>query len=299
VIWSILGGRFAGRVRHGLLAMGIITAWLLAPLAANTWRAHYLPFQLHMVTVGDGSCFVVQSGGETMMFDCGSAGYPDITTVAVEPALHAMGIMHVPTLVLSHPDSDHFSGTPELLDRFGVQHVMVTQTFVDIAREQPNSAPAYVLDVIHQRGVKLSVIARGWQGQLGQARITALWPPAGAAYDRQNDGSIMLRFDVAGRRVMLCGDVQQQAMGQMLGAGTDLRSDIVELPHHGSFVEIAPVWLDAVDPQVVLQSSGPARLRDDRWAAHMEGRQRYITARHGMTSVRIDRKSRISVQTWR
>lgn len=46
-----------------------------------------------------------------------------------------------------------------------------------------------------------------------------------------------------------------------------LRAEILELPHHGSFNEPAAEFLRRVNPSVVLQSTGPRRATDPRWAS--------------------------------
>ena len=76
----------------------------------------------------------------------------------------------------------------------------------------------------------------------------------------------------------------------------DLRADVCDLPHHGSFVAASPDWLAAVDPAIVLQSSGPGRLRDDKWAglfSHTSIR-RFVSDRVGMVEIAITADGRMA-----
>ena len=290
----------SGMFRRRRLALGgavvLIGGWLAAPAMIAQAPANNAALTLNMFAVGDGSCFLLRSGGEAMIFDCGSSNYFDITTVAIEPALRRLGVMNVPTLVLSHPDADHFSGSLELIDGFGVKRLITTQAFVDEAAREPGSAAAHVIEGARRRGVAIQIVQRGDVLAFGQTQVDVLWPPDDRAFERGNDGSVVLRITAAGRRVLLCGDVQQEAMTLMLAEAGDIAADVLELPHHGSMVPAAPAWVRAVNPRVVLQSSGPARLREDQWDGWLDGIDRHITARHGMIELGITPGGEIHAQ---
>jgi competence protein ComEC len=279
-------------------ALVICAAWTALPTAAERWRLRDAELTLNMFAVGDGSCYLLRSGGEAMVFDCGSNHYIDITTASVGPALRSMGVMRVPTLVVSHPDADHFSGALELIDHFQVRRVLLSDEFLRVAGERPQSAAGFLVAQVRRRGVEIGVIGRGWRAAFGGASVQAIWPPPGRRFERDNDGSIVLSIRCADRRVLLTGDIQTQAIASLLELGDDLRADVVELPHHGSHPPLAPRFIAAVAPSIVLQSTGPARLRDDPWAAQLAPLDRRITARHGMVELTIDAAGRIAVRSF-
>ena len=285
---GLLTGSFAQRLPALVACLLIVLTWLWAP----TWLRHVgqepAALRLNMFAVRDGSCYLLRSGGKTMMFDCGSSSHLDITSAAIGPALRDLGISRIDTLVLSHPDTDHFSGCLELVDRFDVGQVALTQAFLDEAASRKHGATAFVIQQLRRRNVPLKLVARGWAFELGEAQVQALWPPTGRRFKEHNDSSIVLAVEAAGRRVLLCGDIQEQAMTDLLADSRgELRADVTELPHHGSFVDTAPAWMAAVGPSAVLQSSGYPRLRHDKWQPHLLGITRHVTARHGMVELTI------------
>lgn len=300
VVFTLLGGGFRRRRLVGLACILICITWAALPVIVQRATAERYALTVDMFAVGDGSCYLVRSGADALVFDCGSSNYIDITTVSVGPALRAMGVTRAPVVVVSHPDLDHFSGVLELVDGFGVQTVVVTQPFLDEAARQPWNAAGYLLDALRERGVTIEVIAAGWRRPLGHAVVEAIWPPPGAAFERNNDGSIVLSIRAAGRRVLFSGDVQEEAMTKMLDAKLDLRADVVELPHHGSMVPAAPAWLEAVNPSVVLQSTGDARLRVDKWAETLKQMRvrRHVTAWHGMTELHVGHDGTITADRY-
>jgi competence protein ComEC len=277
-----------------LAGLVICAAWLMEPVAAERWRLRDTPLCVNMFAVGDGSCYLLRSGGQAMMFDCGSNNYIDITTATIAPALRSLGVMRIPTLLVTHPDTDHFSGALELIDRFSVRRLLITEEFERNAGKKPAGAAAFLLASARQRGVEVRTIAAGWSTPLGDATIEAIWPPPQRQFERDNDSSIVLSIRAGSRRLLMTGDIQSEAMAAMLHDRIDLHSDIVELPHHGSHPKGAEAFIAAVNPQIVLQSTGVGRLRNDPWAAPLAGVQRHITARDGMVELMIDRQGRIA-----
>ena len=79
-----------------------------------------------------------------------------------------------------------------------------------------------------------------------------------------NNSSVVLRATVAGVRILLPGDAEVEAQDDLLAAGTDLRADILKVPHHGSRYSDPPSC-GAVHARLALISVGPAqRLRPSR-----------------------------------
>ena len=307
LVTAWLAGQFATRRAAMAVAVGLMGSWLLVSQYPPAWawlgrdRATGDAAALHMFAVGDGSCFVVELGGETIMFDCGSAAYFDVGTQSIVPALRTLGIGRIDTLVLSHADLDHFNGSLDVADAIAIGRVVVSPQLLAEANADADGATAFVVDQLRQRGIEVHTVARGWRETAGDAELEILWPPPELVTRWNNDVSLVMSVRVAGRRLLLSGDVQQLALTAMLEESVDLSADVADLPHHGSFVEASPQWLAAVSPQVVLQSSGRSRLRRDKWQRVLEGRaiERYVTARHGHVTVRVDRSGRIEVETFR
>ena len=307
VVVALFAGWFAGR--KTALAAAVVLCLLglydTYPDAAThaLVRPAQPPLRLNMLAVGDGSCYLVRTvdpdtgQGHVLMFDCGSQWYADVGSRVVVPALNHLRVGRIDTLMLSHADLDHFSGSLAVIDQIGVDRVLMTPQMLVAAESLPSSAVARLLAGLRHRGVRYNTISRGWREMCGGAGFEVLWPPADVSPAQSNDASMVLMVRAARRRVMLSGDIQQQAIASLLAGGVDLRADVCDLPHHGSLVEDSPRWLAAVAPRVVLQSSGPGRLRWDKWASLLEGSliQRLTTSRRGMVELTI---STTGEMTW-
>ncbi len=258
---------------------------------------------VHMISVGEGSCYVLQHGAETMMFDCGSQGYLDVGEKSILPAIQSLGVTRVDRLFLSHADLDHFSGVLDVMDGIAVGTVYVTETMLEEAevqrREGRNQAVRFLMDELNRRDVVVEVIRRGDEILFGEGgRIEVLWPGERIVERKaRNNGSMVLRVRYARRTVLLTGDLQEDGAEAMLAEEEIGTVDVMELPHHGGYGEVVERFVRMSQPRIVLQSCSETRLRHDRWAEVIHemdaiqrggGVVRYVSAVDGMSSVEID-----------
>jgi competence protein ComEC len=302
LVIAALAGAFAQRRRALGAALLVMSVWTGVTQfgKAESWLGPEKESEpaalLTMFAVGDGSCFLLQLPGHTLMFDCGSQQYFDIAQASILPALKRMGVTRIDTLILSHADMDHYGGALDLADEIPIGRVFVPPQLLAEAQAHPGTATAFLIDGLNDRRLFPQVMTRGWSESVGQARLTALWPPADYAPRRANDSSIVLAIDTAGRRIFLNGDIADEATRRLM-ALEDLAADITDLPHHGSIVDASHDWVCAVNPTIALQSCGRTRLYLDGWPAILEGLDvsRLVTARDGMSQVRVDADGQIEV----
>ena len=205
------------------------------------------------------------------------------------PALRALGVRRLDAIIVSHANVDHFGAVLDLADALPVGVVQVSPQMSALARAgDQRDAAARLFDGLAARSVPVTTAACGRETVVGPSRWTWLHPPDDASFDAVNDASLVLRIAVSGRTVLLCGDIQRRAMLALLEREPSLRADVIELPHHGSFHDVAAAFVTGLDPRIVLQSTGPRRLRPDRWATLLADTERLITARDGASWVEID-----------
>lgn len=301
VCWWSLGRRHESRavVRLKYACIFAVALWLAWPILSlpriPLLRSPQPQLRIDMLAVGDGSCYVLRSGGQTMVFDAGSSTDLDAGRRSIIPAMRRLGVRRVDCICVTHPDMDHYSAVVEIADEFNVGEIRLTPQFLASAAE-PLSPMAYMLSRLTERRVHISETSAGARWTLGACAIECLHPPANARYERTNDSSMVLRISAGDRRVLLCGDIQQEAMLTVMRSGADLQSDVMELAHHGSFHDVAAGFIDRVKPEVVMQSTGWTRWQRDHWAGTLANAQRLVTVRDGACSVSIERDGAIHVE---
>jgi competence protein ComEC len=212
IYWIRAGHRRDWRAWTGSAAVGAWAAWLcvLGPRLPSD-----VALRIDTLSVGNGSCHLIRSGEEAMLWDCGSMKSGGVQPAIVQ-SVRALGAWRTPVVVITHPDMDHFSGLPQVLEPLGVHDVYLCERFVSQAREQPRGSAAAFVTELERRGVAIHVAASGDVLGLGEAKLTLLNPPPGAAWKLDNDHSLVARVDVAhepdGRPCLLMtGDIQEDA----------------------------------------------------------------------------------------
>ena len=228
------------------------------------------------------------------------AGLPGRGAMVVAPFLRRERVQRIDYLVVTHAQDDHAGGIAELLDAVDVGELWTSAggCGVDGFTRLRETARARGTTVVAVGGSELPIRAEaGW-------RLAALWPrdPHGDCDD--NDRSVVVAVEFAGRRVLLGGDIEARAEAALVGvvgpAGLD--ADVINAPHHGSRTSSSPSFVAATSPAVVVASVG----QGNRYGfPRSETRERYLaagarfltTATDGAVHVRIDEHGRIDVRT--
>ena len=253
-------------------------------------------FTCTMFAVGDGTAIGIESGGSLVLFDGGSSSMSDVASRALIPWISERGGV-VDALFISHPDLDHLSSLVDVANRVQIKTAYVHPTLLDASSGTP--AVAELLSVLRSRSTSIVQFARGDAVEIGTARWTALWPDADFRSRRDNDLSLVIMVERHGGdadppfRLLLSGDIETEPAARLAAMHArgeiDLSSDVVELPHHGSWREAVVEYLAAAQPSIILQSTARRRFASDRFAARLPpGSIRLVTCRDG--SIRIDRQ---------
>lgn len=285
------------RTRFALPIAAALIVWLCWPLIPLRSGP---ALRIDMISVGHGACIVLRSGGETFVFDAGSNNNLNAGRQWIVPAMRRLGVRRVETLAISHPHMDHYSAVIEVADEFKVRRVLVTHQFLDRASARLDGAITFVADSLTRRFIPMQPIVRGDERTVGQARLTWLHPPRDLDRFRlDNEHSMVLRLDVAGRVVILTGDVEREGLAALLADAKEIRADVIELPHHGGWSDLTAEFVSLLKPRLVMQSCNRAQWNRDRWADVLAEAQRLVTHRDGACWIEIDHDGTIRYGSYR
>jgi competence protein ComEC len=271
--------------------------WLVVEWAAGTGLAGRTALRVDTLAVGDGTCHLLRSGQDVVLWDAAgpNMGGPFSPIVA---AARRLGVRAAPVAVITHPDLDHFGSILDVAGPLGVRRVVVPPRFLVEAERRPQGAAAAALAGLRDAGIEVGTVARGDRIALGSSVMEFLWPDRGFDGSEDNDHSLagVVSSTLFGDQPMLLltGDVEAGAIGQLRESWPSLRPVVAEAPHHGSARPESIEWVgDWLQPRIVLQSSGPRRLDDARWEHVRRDRTWYCTARDGAVFVEFHAGGRV------
>ena len=297
------------------LAVAAVTIWTAVELAAGFAARTPSRLRIDALAVGDGSCLVVRSQGNTLLWDCGSLS-PGLGQRMIPRALHSLGVTHIPAAVITHANLDHYGALPDVTADIapdpgadigagiGLERVLVSAPALAAMRAADGGPHATFLAAMDDLGVQIEPLAAGDTFMLGAATARVLWPPLALppGVGSANDHSLVVLIETptrAGpRRALLTGDIQAAAMAHLLESPELLACDILELPHHGSHNAMAEVLVSTAGATAVLQSTGRSRLGHPGWddakaATYEAGGAWWITARDGACWAEIQPDGRV------
>jgi competence protein ComEC len=197
---------------------------LASPAAKSGLRER--PLTCSFVAVGHGVAGLIR----TILYDGGRLGSPLAAARPISTVLWSRGITHLDAIIVSHADSDHFNGIPDLLERFSVGVVYVSPVMFEDA--QP--AVMELRSALIRAGVSIREIHSGDRlASSPEVRLEVLHPPRRGIIGSDNANSIVLLVEHAGRRLLLTGDLEPPGMEDLL-AEEPLDCDVILAPHHGS-----------------------------------------------------------------
>jgi competence protein ComEC len=287
----LLPGELRSRPRTWVAAAAV---WL-AVGAASVGAARLVfprPAGLRVVVaaVGHGCGIMVRSPcGRCLLYDAGRLGAPTAARRAVESVLWEEGVRRIDTLVVSHADADHFNAVPDLFARFSVGELVVPPQLM----AHGSWGVAELLRRARAAGVPVRSMRAGDSFALDPlCRVRSLHPPAdagttggphaGVAADRRrsdNETSLVLAVESAGRRLLLTGDIEGDAVARFVATDPGA-CDVLVAPHHGSRTSLPPHVARATSPRwVVVSGPGSAgwpEVRRAYAAAMPEGSERRV-----------------------
>ncbi len=255
VVVTVLLAMRARRLRV-LAAAGLVGALLVfvpTRFVSPGWPAAGWVMVACDVGQGDAVVLATAEPGRAVLVDTG----PDPAPVSA--CLDRLGIRRLALVMISHLHADHIGGLLGALQGRAVSAVALGPgrsppwAFAQLLR---TTAVAHVPVVAVTAGQRLA-----WPGLALDVLAPLQDPSPVGDHQAETDGtavnntSVVLRATTSAGRVLLTGDVELDAQAELLAMRTDLRADVLKVPHHGSRYN-AEEFLAAVRPRVAIVSVG-------------------------------------------
>jgi len=198
-----------------------------------------------LLDVGQGLAVLLEADGHFMLYDGGGRD----SSSYVVAYLKERGIESLDLMIASHYDEDHIAGLIGVLNSFSVHTVLCGDYEADsrIYRSFRSALEKTDAEVLHP--------VRGEDYRVGTAEILVLGPE-NYGREKENNNSIVVRAVCGAFSCLLTGDAEYEEEQYLLSQGSELRSDLYVVGHHGSAGSSSGALLSAVKPRAVLLSCG-------------------------------------------
>ena len=212
-----------------------------------------------VLNVGQGLCCVVISpDNHCMVFDCGTmdskkfATNRNVFNNVLKPYLAENNIKAIDYLSLSHPNTDHYSGFPDLVKAYKIKKYLKNGFKAD------NYTYNNLQKELKKKNLSATVARGGLNFSLGPSvNVLVLAPLDNRETKNDNDQSLMMKLTYKNTSFLLSGDAT--AYEERLVAARwkkQLSSDVLLVAHHGSKYSSCNEFLRYVKPQAAIISCG-------------------------------------------
>jgi competence protein ComEC len=211
--------------------------------------------KLHLIAcnVGEGDAILAVYGNTQILFD----GGPDNKVLDCLSSYLPFWDREIELVVLTHPDSDHYTGLIEVFRRYKIDNFL--------ANKLENSSQGYQMLVKEVGGSNSRVFfpKQGMKLGIGSIYLDILWPldtlevPLEiSANESSNKFSIVTNLSLGNFDALITGDIDPVSEDRLVAAGSIKEVEYIKVPHHGSKNGLTQRLLETVMPKLAIISVG-------------------------------------------
>ncbi len=228
-------------------------------VVAALWGYALIPrggtLSVAFLDVGEGCCAVARTpSGKIIVEDCGTSSWRDAESVGdklAAPYVQKLGADSIDIAILSHPHSDHDSGFAHLLA------VKPARLVLDIGVNSVSPYYRRFLKAVKKCHAVYRIAKSGQTIDTGDGVIIQILnPDPTETYSDLNNNCIVQRIIYKNVAFLLTADAEQETEHLLVTHHMQLRSQVLQVCHHGSRTASTQEWLDAVRPQAAIISCG-------------------------------------------
>lgn len=204
-----------------------------------------------MFDVGQGDGIYIETPNHTrILMDGGSSSKKKIGKYVLQNGLKFYGGNVLDYVMISHSDSDHYSGIKELLEG----NYITIKNVILPAIANPDEAYLELVALAKQKGCKVIYMKKGECFHIGEVSFTCLNPKP-IEYMDKNQGSLVFWMNYKKFDMLFTGDMDKKVEAEILYE-VDKDIEILKVAHHGSETASSADFLQRIKPDISIVSVG-------------------------------------------
>ncbi|MEJ6400760.1 DNA internalization-related competence protein ComEC/Rec2 [Nicoliella sp. Es01] len=159
--------------------------------------------------------------------------------------LKSIGISRIDNLFITHQDADHSGDLPAFLTKMRVDNLVIP-----IGMQNNDSFMAKISGKMDN-----TQLIQARFGMSFEKSLMNIYHPFTDGLGA-NEDSMVISTQVANRRFLFMGDLDQHGELEIIKALPQLTTNVLKVGHHGSKTSTSPSFLKQVNPQVAIISAG-------------------------------------------
>lgn len=209
-------------------------------------------FHLYFLDVGQGDALYARDkSGNDILID----GGPDLSILTGIGNAMLYNDRVIDYLVLTHPHADHLFGLVEVVKRYEVKNIILTDAIATTQEYQE------FLNIIKDKNIHTILANNGEIYKIGDNFNFQIIYPDESFKDTNiknlNNTSIIGKIIFGSVSIQATGDAEKDLQGKIANKYCDqLSSNIIKIAHHGSKNGINTNFFDCVNPEMAIISVG-------------------------------------------
>ncbi|MFA5188555.1 MAG: ComEC/Rec2 family competence protein [Patescibacteria group bacterium] len=233
-----------------ILGSALLIVFLLIAFTAHS-QSQRQNLEIDYLDVGQGDAILIKTPyQQNILID----GGPDNKVLAALGKNLAFYDKDIDLVILTHPHTDHVIGLIEILRRYNVKKVLLT--------EIKNNSPPYLafLEEIKKQNIIAEKADKPQDIILGQdLDLKILYPfndISSKNFEDLNNSSIIVKLIYKNNSFLFTGDAGFPEEQDLLASKVDLTANVLKVGHHGSKYSTSQEFLAAIQPQDAIIEVG-------------------------------------------
>lgn len=210
-------------------------------------------FEVCFFYVGQGDSILIKTKeGHKILID----GGPDDSILKNYSKLGSTFNKEIDLMVLTHPHKDHLFGLVEVLKKYNVKNILLTN--IDFK----SSLYEEFKNLIKKENARIFIARKGFVAKFANHGFLKVIYPFESLEKQKirdkhiNDTSIVLMLNYFDDKMLFTGDISQKVEAKLILSGQSLEADVLKIAHHGSKDSSSLEFLKEVAPSVAVISVG-------------------------------------------